>query len=171
MSIALLVAVSLVQAVPLDPASVRCDLQGLYDEASQVFVSAQSCDDIDRLHAVIDAPDWVFVDATGHRHAWSETRDQSFRRPFESLTQRIERLSLTPSGAVVDVRVSTSTTILDIDGRYGAIDAQHAVSETTLVRDTWTRTAAGWKRNMREELGPRQTIVDGKLVRVDGPRR
>jgi hypothetical protein len=118
-----------------------CELQGLYNQASQTVIAARTVGDIDLLHAVMDTPDFVFIDRNGERYTWERVRErqvQALNEPrLDSLKQTIQKVSLTPQGATVIATVTTVRT---------------ALSETITVRDSWVKAAAGWRRSVREEL-------------------
>ena len=67
---------------------------------------------------------------------------------------------------VYDIQVDGSTAIvLCLVGNSGAkvIDGvSHQVWTGSHVRDTWTRTNAGWKRRMHEKLTINETMIDGQ---------
>ena len=78
--------------------SVQAELQGLYEQISQARLQFVTADDIDQFHEVLYAPEWVFIDAMGQRHPWSQIREeeiQALKAPtFDWMTQSIQKLSL-----------------------------------------------------------------------------
>jgi hypothetical protein len=64
---------------PPDTFNVRSELQGLYDEISQVTLSFVTESDVDMLHDVLYTPDWVFVDGTGHTQTWPQVRQRAIQ--------------------------------------------------------------------------------------------
>jgi hypothetical protein len=139
------------------------ELQGLYDEISQVDVPFLTQSEVDLFHDLLYAPDWVFVDAAGRKQTWAEFRERATRAasgPPDSLIQRIERLSLEGDGATTIVSVTTVRTVVDADGRYGRRGATHTITDTGLYRDGWVKVSEGWKLKSREQLGGSRVTVD-----------
>jgi hypothetical protein len=53
---------------------VQTELQSLYDEESAAALQFFTTQDIDDFHGVFCTENWLFLDAAGQRHAWSEMR-------------------------------------------------------------------------------------------------
>jgi len=144
--------------------AVQAELQSLYDEDSAAALQFFTPQDVDDFHTVFCTQDWFFLDADGHRHAWSEMREQEAKQLTEphalSITQPINRVSLTQSGAVVVVTVTTVRGITDDEGRYGTKGARHTLTESTKYRDSWVQAGDGWKQQSREQIGRSSQRVD-----------
>ena len=166
MNLIVLFAIASLQLPPVDAFSVQCELQGLYDEASQMALAARSAAEIDMFHVVLDTPDFVVIDTKGARHPWEEMRARAVQAlkepPFDSLVQMIQKLSLTSQGVVVVTNVTSARKLIDEQGQYGPKGTAHTLSKTTVVRDTWVRAENGWRRKMREEISEKALSVDGK---------
>lgn len=150
-------------APPSDTFDVQVDLQGLYDEISQVDVPFMTQADVDLFHNVFYTPDWVFVAATGQKQTWPEVREHAIQAPSgppDSMIQRIQKLSLVPDGAATVVNVTTIRTIVDAVGRYGRRGASHTLTETTRYRDSWVKVPDGWKLKSRTQISRPTVSVD-----------
>ena len=159
----LLAMALLIQATRPDTFDVQAELQGLYDEISQATLQFVTESDIDVFHDVLYTPDWVFVDATGHTQTWAQLRQsavQALSAPHpDSVTQPIQKLSLSAGGVTDVVQVITVRTIVDREGRYGQPGTSHTLTEKTTFRDRWIRVADKWKLKSREQIGrPRETV-------------
>jgi len=163
-TVEVLLALAWLQVSSQESFSARADLQGLYDEISQSTLQFQSARDVDPIHEVLYTSDWVFVDASGQRHAWPEVREEAvgaLATPrADSMTQSIRTLSLAPGGATVLVNVTTVRTIVDNDGRYGRKGSSHTLTETTVFRDGWVKVSDEWKVKSREQIGRPKLLVD-----------
>jgi hypothetical protein len=113
---------------------------------------------------VLYTSDWVFIDATGQRHSWSQVREEAVRTlespRVDSITQSIQTLSLVPTGATVRVNVTTVRTMVDNDGRYGRKGGSHTLTEATVFRDSWIKVADDWKLKLREQIGQPRVLVN-----------
>jgi len=153
----LLAAMLLQQGTVSDAFHVRGELQGLYDEISQATLQFVTESDVDLFHDVLYTPDWVFVDAKGEKHTWSQMRETAVQAlsapPLTWMNQSIQKMSLASDGAVVLVNLTTVRTIVDAEGRYGRKGASHTLTETTTFRDGWVRASDRWKLKSREQIG------------------
>ena len=162
----MLLALALHQpAIGSDAFNVGAELQGMYEEISQATLQFVTESDVDLFHDVLYMPDWVFVDAAGQKHTWSQMRErevQALSAPaFSSMNQSIQKLSLAPDGAAtVLVNLTTVRAIVDAEGRYGRQGASHTLTETTAFRDTWVKASGSWKLKSREQLGQPTVAVD-----------
>jgi hypothetical protein len=163
-SVVLLFAVALAPISQHDKFPVWAELQGLYDEISQATQQFETASDVDLFHDVLYTSDWVFIDATGQRHSWSQVREEAVRTlespRVDSITQSIQTLSLVPTGATVRVNVTTVRTMVDNDGRYGRKGGSHTLTEATVFRDSWIKVADGWKLKLREQIGQPRVLVN-----------
>jgi hypothetical protein len=164
MTVVLLLLLAGLQSGSPDPFDVQSDLQGIYDELSQAAMQFATPADIDSFHNVFYAPDWVFIDAAGQRHSWTEMREhdvQALSGPrADSIQQPIRKLSLVPDGATVTTNVTTVRTIVDEEGRYGRKGATHTLTESTVFRDAWVKSGESWKLKSREQVGKPTVSVD-----------
>jgi hypothetical protein len=67
-SVVLLFTVTLAPIAPIAPHDefqVRAELQGLYDEISQVTQQLETASDVDLFHDLLYTSDWMFIGATG----------------------------------------------------------------------------------------------------------
>lgn len=137
------------------------ELQGLYDEMSEVYVPAMTRTDVKIFDEVLYAPGWVFIDTTGRRLTLAQVgaHAQSAPEP-DSVVQRIDTLTPVPGGVTATVTVITVRTFVDTQGRYGPPGASHTLSEATPYLDSWVNTRDGWKMKSREQTGPPKTVLD-----------
>lgn len=143
--------------------NIRTDLQGIYDEVSQVEIpfggGAQ-----DVYASVFFAPDWTFVDLAGNRHGWAEKRaldlSERLATPWDSRIQRIRSLEILPDGASTVVYVTTSRSIVDTEGRYGRKGVCRRLREEAVYSDKWVKVADKWKMASREQTSPSKVAVD-----------
>ena len=103
-SIVLLFTVTLAPIAPNAPHDefpMRAELQGLYDEISQVTQQLETASDVDLFHDLLYTSDWMFIDAKGQRHPWWEVRQEAVRTlessGVDAMTQSIQTLSLVPT--------------------------------------------------------------------------
>ena len=152
------------QAIGSQVFNVSAELQGLYVEISQATLQFVTESDIDLFHDVLYTPDWVFVDATGQKHTWSQEREREVQAlsapPLITMNQSIRTVSLTPDGATAVVNLTTVRTIVDAEGRYGRQGVSHTLTETTPFRDTWVKVSDSWKLKSREQIGRPTVSVD-----------
>lgn len=126
---------------------VRAEIQSLYDEISQATLQFVTPQDVDQFHAVLFTSDWSLVDAKGQKRSWADVRGDAIKTlpepPYDSILQSIQKLTLNHDGteAVALVRVKTSR----VDGRT-------VVEDSSIYRDTWTKTDDGWKVKQREQI-------------------
>ena len=147
-----------------DTFGVSCDLQGLYDEMAQATAVSYTARDVDLYHGVFYTPDWVFVDAQGQRHPWTELRDQTISQAgehrFDAIYQVLQDATITADGATTTIDYIVVRSIDDRDGKYGKAGAKHTIAEVTALRDTWSKTGVVWRLKMREQLGGTKEYVD-----------
>ncbi|MBZ5559431.1 MAG: hypothetical protein LAO77_19340 [Acidobacteriia bacterium] len=174
MNLLVFAMLGMLQTTPQNMFSIKCDLQGLYDEIAQATLSARSAKDVDLFHDVFYTSGWLFVDGEGKRLSWTELRDQtietSMRQKFTSMRQVMQDVTLNPDGATVLINYITVRTIVDNDGKYGPIGATHTIAEVIPMRDTWIKTAVSWKLQLREQLGGPRTFVDKLPPDFENPR-
>ena len=142
--------------------AARTDLQGMYDESSQAAMQFLTDTDVDQFHDVLCTPDYVFVDAAGKQHSWSDVRADEVRmltaRP-DALTETIDKVALVPGGASTTVIRRAVRTIVDTDARYGRAGAHRTVTETTMFRDAWVKNGDAWKLRSRQQLDQPKVAV------------
>jgi hypothetical protein len=137
------------------------ELQGLYDEISEITVPALTEEDMNVFFDVVYAPDWVFVDAAGRKLTRAElsTRDAQSPEP-DVVIDRIDKVLPAAGGVTTLITAITVHTFVDTQGRYGRPGASHTLTEVTRYRDRWVRGAVGWKMQSREQAGPTRTVLD-----------
>jgi hypothetical protein len=137
------------------------ELQGIYDEMSQVYVPAMTAEDVRLFDRVVYTPDWVFIDASGRQHTQAQMSARAAEAPEpDFLVQRIESLAPTPGGVTAMVTVTSVYSPLDTAGRYGVSAASHTTTDVTSYSDSWVRTPDGWKMKSRVQTGPTRTILN-----------
>jgi hypothetical protein len=160
----LLAAALFIPGTPADTFDVQAELQGLYDEISQATLQFMTESDLDEFHEVLYTPDWVFIDTSGHEHAWADVRRGAvlaLSAPrLDSMTQPIRTLSIDAKGALTVVNVVTVRTVVDREGRYGRAGASHTLTDTTAFRDRWIKVSDAWRLKSREQIGPPAESVD-----------
>lgn len=137
------------------------ELQGLYDEMSEVYVPAMAREDVKLFDEVVYAPDWVFIDSSGHRRTLAQmsANAEPASEP-DSLVQRIDTLTPVSGGVTALVTVIAVHTFVDTLGHYGAAGMSHTKTEITPYRDSWVDTRDGWRMTSREQVGPSKTRLD-----------
>jgi hypothetical protein len=147
-----------------DTASIRADLQGLYDEMSQAPMQFLTESDIDAFHDLMFTTDWTSVDTAGHVRSWADVREAQVQAlnvsHHDPTVQSIQKLTLQSGGATILVNVTVVHTIVDNDGKYGAKGATHTLNETTPFRDTWVGGGEHWKMKLRQQVGAPKIVVD-----------
>jgi len=144
--------------------SVRADLQALYDEISQAGFQFSSATDVDLFHEVLYTSDWTFIDAAGQPRAWQDVREEVIQsvktRPYTSMIQAVEKLSLVNGGASVDVSVTTVRKIVDKQGRSGHAGETRTLVEKTMFRDAWVNANGQWKLQTRQQIGQPRVVIE-----------
>lgn len=140
----------------LDAQDVRSTIQALYTDTLRAMRTAQTKEDISRMVEAIDVPEWTSSLFNGQ----TMTRPQAIRElesilaipPEKRPLFHIEPFYWSETAAAVTV---VYWVYMDINGtRNGSI-----------ARDTWARTAAGWRRTRHEKFFPdRPLMKDGKPV-------
>jgi hypothetical protein len=169
--IAMLVMVS---PASQDTFALRCDLQAVYDEMTQVTLLSKSADDVDLFHAVFYAPDFVFIDAEGQPHGWAQLRGNAIQAlrdpPVDQVRQTIRDVTPTSDGAIALTAFITVRTIVDHEGRYGQAGSPHSLAKVTTFRDTFVKSGTSWKLKAREQIGASKTLIDNLPPELDHPR-
>lgn len=136
-------------------------LQGLYDEMSEVYVPAMSAEDVHLFDEVVYTPHFLLIDASGRKLTQEQMRARAAETPApDSLEQRIDALTPVPGGVTARVTVISVRSFVDTAGRDGAPGMSHTTTEVTPYSDSWVRTTDGWKMKSREQTGPTRTILD-----------
>jgi len=165
-------AFTLAQAVcmaeaPTDRAAQR-EIQIMFQKAVEGLKQAKTIEDLDALHNTIDTSDWVSIQPGQKPQTWQELRKLGFdalNQPFNHMRFDIKNVTLDGNIAVVEGVLIVGATIIDEEGRFGPKDATHDVVVGAPLRETWVRSANGWRRKIHEKLEPnRALIVDGKPV-------
>jgi hypothetical protein len=127
-------------------------------------------DELESVRKTIDTSDWVGVNRFGtdqQPHSWQELKGEvaemlRSRVSFDGMSFRIEKFAVNGNKAVAQGTIETEMTLIDRNGNFGMKGRTHRVVQTSRVRDTWVKTADGWRRNLHEKLTPNKFIVDGK---------
>jgi hypothetical protein len=151
----------LAAALLLVPAAFGADeitktIKDMYTSTLNAMKNAKTKDDIQTLVNGMDVPEWVGISPTG------ETQTRA-----ESLTALEPLLAIPPDKRPVPTLdflyvKETGWNVLVLYWVYGKAERQMVGS---LARDTWVRTASGWRRIRHEKFIPNQVLVDdGKPV-------
>jgi hypothetical protein len=132
-----LLSVSLLAAA--DAVVARNAIQATYDRALKAMSEAKSGEDLDAINRATDTPDWVSIVNNGPPQHWSDLRPGTIQSlgHFGPTAIRIVKFTLNGDTAIVIARV-------------GAPEGANSV----LVRDTWVKMPAGWRRKMHEKPAP-----------------
>lgn len=138
-----------------DEAAVRNDIQAIYNNTIRGQLNAKTPDDLAANERLIDTPDWVSVVNDGPPQRWKDLQAGLIAAlghfPADFVT-KIEKLTLFGDRAVVIARVGA---LKDVTG-----DGDR--SRSVLIRDTWVKTKAGWRRTMHEKPAPGK--LDAELM-------
>jgi hypothetical protein len=162
---AVLAAVLALQIANPDPFLARVDLQALYDEMSEIMLSLETPADVDNLHAVLYASDYVYLDKKGEKHPLAAVREELIRTlqqpPYDWISQAIQKVSSTHDGARVVVEMTTVRSATDTEGQYGPQGRTHTLTEVTTFRDDWVKNREGaWRLKAREQVSAPKSTVD-----------
>jgi len=134
----------------------RATIRSLYTDALRAMRTAQTKEDITRMVEAIDIPEWTSSLVNGQ----TMTRQQAVRELESLLAVPPENRPLFHIEPIYWNETAAAMTVvywvyIDIKGnRNGSI-----------ARDTWARTAAGWRRTRHEKVFPdRPLMKDGKPV-------
>jgi hypothetical protein len=137
------------------------ELQGIYDEISEISVPALTAEDMSTLLDVVYTPDWVLVDSAGRRLSLADlsARDATSPEP-DAVIERIERVL--PGAGFVTTHIAAISvhSFVDTTGRYGPPGATHTLTEITPYRDRWVRISGEWRMKSREQAGRTKTALD-----------
>jgi hypothetical protein len=126
-----------------DDASIQKEIQATYDRTLRGQNAAKTPEDVDANERLIDTPDWVSVVNDGPPQHWGDLRSGAIAilgHP-QDLAIRIVKISVSGDKAVVIARVGMPK---DVNG-----DGDR--SRYALIRDTWIKTPAGWRRTKHEK--------------------
>ena len=131
-------------------------IKDLYASTLSAMKTAKTKDDIQTIVNGMDVPEWVGISPTGETQTRAET-----------LTSLEPLLAIPPEKRPVPTLdflyvKETGWNVLVLYWVYGKAERQMVGS---LARDTWVRTASGWRRIRHEKFLPNQVLVDdGKPV-------
>ncbi len=133
-------------ALPADDAPLLKELQAMYDSQIRAQAAAKTPAEIDANERLMDTADWVSIVNDGPAQHWADLRGGLIATIGQPQDVAVKILKVTASGdqAVVIARVGG---IKDVAG-------QGDLSRTMLIRDTWVKTSAGWRRKMHEKPAP-----------------
>lgn len=123
----------------------------------------------------IDTSDWVSITA-GQKPRTRQEIEPFIRRDIASMKPpegwsaiwrpNYERNGTSSGIQIYDVKLDgDSAVVLCLVGNTrteSTAGVTHRVWNGSHVRDTWIRTASGWKRRMHEKLTVNERMVDGK---------
>ena len=168
-SLAAQVVAPLVSGMPAE--DVRHDLQTMYQKASVAYVAARTLADMEAIHRWLDTPDCRFRDVGQPFRTWAEMRPSviaGLQTGITSMTTRIEKIEVDAQSntVIATTQVQGVARLVDHDGRFGRVGAEHDIETTATVKDTWVKTTAQWRRKAHEKIAPNAiTAVDGKPLR------
>ena len=138
-----ILALCLLPLFRADDASVRNEIQATYDRALRAQRTAKSAEDLDANQRMIDTSDWVSIVNDGPPQGWAEVRKNAIATLShpEELAIKIVKFTLVGDRAIVIARVGPPQDVA-ADNR----------DRTVLIRDTWIKTSAGWRRKLHEKL-------------------
>jgi hypothetical protein len=139
--------------LPADDVSVRKEIQATYDRTLRGQNVAKTPEELDANEKLIDTPDWVSVVNDGPPQHWDDLRSGviAILGHPQDLAIRIVKVSVSGDRAIVIARVGAPK---DVNG-----DGNR--SRYALVRDTWVKTSAGWRRTKHEK--PAAGKLDAEL--------
>ena len=142
-------------------------LRDLYQKTFTALEAAKTEDDMRRVAEMMDVREWLSLDPLGlpisRVQANAELKSLLAAPPKNRVPQMdILWTDTTAASAVAVLWVYNSREIADPEGRYGAPGEKHPALFGALVRDTFARTDAGWRRVRHEKIIPNQLLsVDG----------
>ncbi len=125
-----------------DDSAIRKEIQAIYDRALQLQLTAKTPSDLDANEKLIDTQDWTSIVNDGAPQRWADVRGfaiQTLGHP-DDIAIKIVKFTVSGDRAIVIARVGPSATINGNDS-----------SLYRLVRDTWIKTSAGWRRKIHEK--------------------
>jgi hypothetical protein len=131
-------------------------IKGMYTSTLNAMKNAKTKDDVQVLVNGMDVPEWVGISPEGATQTRADT-----------LTSLEPLLAIPPEKRPVPnldflYFKETGWNVLVLYWVYAKTEHQIVGS---LARDTWARTAAGWRRIRHEKFLPNQVLVDdGKPV-------
>jgi hypothetical protein len=129
-----------------DAASIRKEIETTYDRALRAQRTSKTAEDLDTNERLIDTPDWVSIVNNGAPQHWVDLRAgviATLGHP-DAIAIRVVKFTLAGDHATVIARVGAPK---DISGDGDS-------SRSALIRDTWIKTGAGWRRKMHEKPPP-----------------
>ena len=123
--------------------SVRKEIEATYQRALQAQREAKRVEDLDLMARNIDTPDWISIVDDGQPQHWQDIRPTLIvllGQPVPAIGIRILKFTLAGEKAIVIARV----------GALARVNASDPTN-TRLVRDTWVKTDAGWRRKLHEK--------------------
>lgn len=149
----LILGVRLVSAQSED---TKKTIQTLYAATFAALHDAKTKEDIAKMVDAIDTPDWVSIGPTGQ----TMTRSEAVRL-LESLLDTPPDQRSSPKMDIVFMNETKwNATVL-----YWVYTGPEGQLTGSLARDTFVRTAQGWRRMRHEKYFPdRPLVVNGKAV-------
>jgi hypothetical protein len=137
-----------------DRASVFNEIQAMYDRTIREQLTAKTPEDLDANERLIDTPDWVSIVNDRPPQRWVDLRGGVIARLGHpgDIANKILKLTVSDDRALVIARVGAAK---DVSGNGDRC-------RTALIRDTWVKTSAGWRRKMHEKPAPGKLDADLK---------
>jgi ketosteroid isomerase-like protein len=161
MLLSVLVLSALVSGVRADDAAVRKALDAQYAKFSQGMIKK----DMKAMFSLL-TPDATFKEVGGQimtREQMSKMMEQMMgTMTISKIGNKVETLKVKGNTAIADVTSRSSGKMKGQDGKT------HTVAYVSKSRDTWTKTAGGWKLKRIEAISETMTM-DGKPVSYGAP--
>jgi hypothetical protein len=154
-----------------------------YKQTLAALRQAKTKDDLTKLVETLDAPDWVSIDPAGfvvQTRAQTAIALEPFlkiapeKRPLpniEVLWVHDEPWRVTAVSIVLGPHVTVpSPPRAASKSTFGSATQPHFMLAGSLIRDTFARTAEGWRRIKHEKLLPDQLRVPSEESVVPAPR-
>jgi hypothetical protein len=141
---------------------VRRKLQSLYNRAGAATVKRKSFADAEAIRAWLDTPDCVYTLAGQPPRTWAEMRsivEAELLTPCDEASSKIQTIELHGDQATIEAAVHRTAAIVDHAGQFGPCGETWTVMTNAHVRDSWTRTPSGWRRQSHEKIRPDRTYA------------
>lgn len=140
-------------------ASVRSEIQSQYDRLAKAF-------EREDLDAVLSfrTPDFHTIGPDGRHLDYAQMAD--YARGWFELNQQPIRTRFTIQKIEMNGRDEAAVTVFQEASRRQEIDGKlRTVEHNVVQRETWVRTANGWKIRMVDNVRDQHRWVDGKQVK------
>jgi hypothetical protein len=142
--------------VPAQSEDTKKTIQSLYSSTFAVLHEAKTKEDIVKMVDALDTPDWVSIGPTGQ----TMTRAEAIRLLESLLATPPDQRSSPKMDIIFMNETKWNATVL-----YWVYTGPEGQLTDSMARDTFARTAQGWRRMRHEKYFPdRPLVVDGKAV-------